>query len=275
MRLDRERKFDLHLHTNRSDGVLGPEELLDRCAAAGLDVVAITDHDLATDLAFGRRRVGGRDLLVLPGAEVSGIHAGVEHHLLVYFPDEAPASFHRFCEERCRERAERYEASRENIGLPGVPAADVDAVEGRRSLTRHHLARSLVEAGHARDVREAFRRFADDASGNVPAITLPFVDAIRIARSCGGVTSWAHPPMSALEQHLDTFVAAGLQGLEGIRPLMTSHDRNKVRRLARRHGLFLTGGSDWHGWPGSGDCGLFHVERVELGGLLAALESAA
>lgn len=266
------RRFDLHLHTRRSDGDLSPEELLAHCAEAGLDVVAVTDHDLATDMAFGPQIVEGRAITVIPGAEISGVHEGTEYHLLVYFPADPPASFHAFCAERCKERAVRYDTSVARLGLDGLAPSDEVAHAGARAITRHHLARALVEAGHAHDVRDAFRRFADDAHGHVPRISLPFVDAIRIAREAGGVTSWAHPPLAALKAHLPAFVAAGLHGLEGLRPMMRAGDRYKVRKLAQQHGLFLTGGSDWHGWRW-GQPGLFHVDRADLAGFLAALDA--
>lgn len=273
-RLDGARRFDLHMHSIRSDGRLSPHALVEAAAESGLDVIAITDHDLATDLAFGRHHVGDRSVTVLPGAEISGVHEGREYHLLVYFPDDVPTDFHAFCEARCKERRERYDHSVASIGLPEVPSAEDHAPSGTVAVTRHHLARALVTAGHANDVRDAFRRFAGDAHGHVPKVSLPFVDAIRIAREAGGVTSWAHPPVKALDAHLETFVAAGLQGLEGSRPLMKSSDRRKVKKLAKRHGLFLTGGSDWHGWV-EGPLGLFHVDRQDLQGFLAALEAAA
>ncbi|MCB9682006.1 MAG: PHP domain-containing protein [Alphaproteobacteria bacterium] len=268
------RRFDLHLHTTRSDGMLEPEALVAACAEGGLDVIAITDHDLAADQVVGEQVVGDRSILVLAGAEISGVHEGVEHHLLVYFGGPVPDAFRAFCRERCRERAARYAEATVNLGLTGLPDVDDAARQGGRAITRHHLARALVAAGHAADLRDAFRRYAGDSLGNVPKVTLPFVEAIRIAREAGAVTSWAHPPVAALEKHLATFVAAGLQGVEGLRPMMTSAERRKVRKLAEAHGVFLTGGSDWHGWSPSRP-GLFHVERSDLSGFLDALATAA
>lgn len=268
------RHFDLHVHTNRSDGTVEPGEVVERAAAAGLDVLALTDHDLALDLAPGLHVAGGRSVHVIVGAELSGVHAGQEHHLLVYFPVDAPTSFRDFCGDRCRERAERYERSVQAIGLPHVGPADADALAGRRALTRHHLARAIVDAGHARDVRQAFQRYADDVHGHVPKLSLPFVDAIRIAREAGAVTSWAHPPLPALRRFLPAFVEAGLQGVEGLRPFLPARDRRELRALASQHGLFVTGGSDWHGWAGD-TLGLFSVERRDLDGFLAALQAAA
>jgi predicted metal-dependent phosphoesterase TrpH len=272
--LDGSRRFDLHMHSTRSDGAFAPEAVIEAAARGGLDVVAITDHDLATDFTFGPRSVGGRQLVVLPGAEISGTHEGVEYHLLVYFPHDVPRAFHEFCQQRCRERAARFDAGVASIGLTDLPSADELALEGKRSLTRHHLAQALIDKGHAKNIHDAFQRFAGDRVGHVPQVSLSFVEAIRVAREAGGVTSWAHPPVEAMRRHLGTFVAAGLHAVEGHRPNISSADRKKTKNLAKQHGIFLTGGSDWHGWHDK-DLGLFHVERVDLQPFLAALAAVA
>jgi len=267
-------KHDLHLHTTCSDGALEPEEMLVRCAHRQLDVIAMTDHDLASPLEAGEYTVQGHTIRLLGGAEVSGVHEGREYHLLVYFPEDPPQAFRDFCATRCQERATRYDAGRDAIGLPGLPAPDGTARRGERSLTRHHLARALVEAGHATSVRDAFARFTGDRHGTVPKVTLPFTEAIRIARDAGGVTSWAHPPLPAMRTHLADFVDAGLQGIEALRPGLAAREIREARSLARRHGVFLTGGSDWHGWTDP-SLGLFTIDGADLEAFHRALFRAA
>jgi hypothetical protein len=265
------RRFDLHLHSSRSDGHYPPDEVLARCARGGLDVVALTDHDLSTQVPVGPLQIGGRTLHVLGGAELSGVHDGRELHLLVYFPGEIPEAFRDFCRQRAAARAVRYEEAVRRLDLPGLAGPDDDALAGDRSLTRHHLARALVAAGHAQDLRDAFRRFTTASGGHVPQFDLAFTEAIRVARAHGGVTSWAHPPLKLMESALPALVEAGLQALEGIRPGISGEERRKVRQLARRFGLLVTGGSDWHGWS-DGDPGTFFVDRADLRELFAALE---
>jgi predicted metal-dependent phosphoesterase TrpH len=267
-------RWDLHLHSTRSDGRFDPDEVLLRCARAGLDVVALTDHDLPTGVAPGPRTLEGREIHVLAGAELSGTHQGREHHLLVYFPDAVPEGFAVFCAEQCRGRAQRYADAIARLGLEGLVGPDPAACRGEVSLTRHHLARQLVERGHVGHIREAFTKFLGDSHRLVPPIALSFEDAIRTARAFGGLTSWAHPPVTLLEPYLPAFVAAGLQGLEGLRPGVTSDDRRKYRSAARRFGLYLTGGSDWHGWSDDGDLGLFRVQREEIEPFVALLVGA-
>jgi len=256
-------RFDLHMHSTRSDGRFAPDEVIRRAARGGLDVIAITDHDLPPELPPGPREVEGRTLHVLAAAEVTGVHEGREYHLLVYFPGEVPEGFRAFCREQCRERLERYETVRRSLDVDGLPEPDEAARTGGRALTRHHLARALVARQQATSVADAFARHLSHRHGRVPRFSRSFVDAIRTARAHGGVASWAHPPMEGLDA-VPTFAAAGLQGLEGWRPSVSGPDRRRLRRLARKHGLFLTGGSDWHGWGDPDDLGLFSVERREL-----------
>ena len=269
---DRNGVFDLHLHSSRSDGRFEPEEVLDHAARGGIDTIALTDHDMLCALDPKVYELGSRRVRVLSGAEISGSHDGREFHLLVYFPGDPPPGFRDFCAKQIQVRSDRYERAVENIGLPGLPDLSPRAARGELAITRLHLARGLVDAGHAADVGDAFARYAQHPT--VPRIDIPFVECIRIARSFGGLTSWAHPPRQAVDRYLETFVQAGLQGLEGLRPGVRCTDRHLHRNAARRHGLFLTGGSDWHGWQ-TQPLGLFHIRGQQLSTFLDALDRAA
>lgn len=266
--LSRRATYDLHLHSCRSDGRLEPDALLERAAAAGLDVIALTDHDLTGALDPGVHRVGGREVRVIAGAEITGVHEGREYHLLVYFPGDPPAAFLDLCSSQSRARAVRYDRAVARLALPGVASAPDAARSGAVSVTRHHLARAIVAAGHAPTVGDAFSRLL--TRDIVPTLELPFTEAVRQCRALGAVTSWAHPPVEALRAHLATFAAAGLHGVEGARPAMRREDRVFARKIAKRHGLFLTGGSDWHGWGGT-DLGLFRLRGEDLDPFLVAL----
>ncbi len=271
--LGRRARIDLHLHTTRSDGAFSPAESLKKCARGGLDVVALTDHDLVNDIQPGLQRIEDRDLWVIAGAEISGMHKGTEYHLLVYFPGEVPEPFKNLCQQQCEERARRYDRAIRNLELSGLPKSDAIARAGHRALTRLHLARHLVDAGHATHVGDAFARYVGNKAGTVPPLTLALTEAIRVATACGGITSWAHPNAQDVERHLGDLVKAGLHGVEALRPTTNRTTRNILRRAAKRHGLFVTGGSDWHGWAGA-EVGLFGLQMHELSGFVDALEAA-
>ena len=266
-------RFDLHVHSTRSDGRFDTAEVLRR-AAGKLDVVALTDHDLGPGVEPGVHRIGGHELRVIGGAEVSGLHEGQEFHLLVYFPGEVPPGFTAFCQARCQERAVRYATAVERIALPDLPPVDAEAERGDRALTRLHLASALVQAGHVPSRAHAFSRYLSARLPIVPPLTLPFTEAIAAARRFGGLTSWAHPPIEAIDRYLPAFVAAGLQGVEALRPTVSGPHRRRLRAVARRNGLYLTGGSDWHGWGDPDDFGLFRVEAREIRDFVDALLAA-
>jgi len=211
-------------------------------------------------------------LTLLAGAEVSGTHQGVEYHLLVYFRGPVPTPFQTFCKERCRHRAKRYEAMRLATALPHLQPAHDAAKHGQCALTRLHLAQDLLRSGHVASVQEAFDRYLGSQLGHVPLVDLTYIEAIEVARAHGGLTSWAHPTLAEAQRHIMEFKEAGLQGIEAVRPGLRSSQQRALRRLAKKHGLFVTGGSDWHGWhPGA--VGSFSVQLQQVSSFLEVLSN--
>jgi predicted metal-dependent phosphoesterase TrpH len=264
-------RIDLHVHSDGSDGRHPPEEVLRRAARGRLDVLALTDHDLAPRLEAGVHVLEGHAVRVLHAAEVSGSHEGREYHLLVYFPGVMPEAYRAFLGGRAAARAERYDDAVAALGLRDVLApSDAAARAGARALTRHHLVRALRDAGQVADSRAGFARVA----GVLAPIALPFLEAIAVARDAGGFPSWAHPDLADAQAHVRAFAAAGLRGLEGARPRQPRALRNGLRKLAERHGLLVTGGSDWHGWH-EGELGMFALDGERAERFMTALERAA
>ncbi len=268
-------RFDLHMHSLRSDGRQAPEAMAAMAANAGLDVIAITDHDCEPLLPWGPTTLGGRRLHIVHAAELSGMHEGQELHLLVYFPGEMPLEFRRLLRGLCLARVDRYEQACVNFQLADLPPPDEAARAGLRALTRTHLAQALIDSGHARDTAEAYSRFAGSAAGLVPDVAPRFLGLIRMARAVGGLTSWAHPPAAQVAAHLGTFVRAGLQGIETARPKLPGPERAGLQKLAHRHGLVQTGGSDHHGWPNQRPLGQWSFPMREARPFARALKLAA
>ena len=140
----------------------------------------------------------------------------------------------------------------------------------RQALARPHLARALVERGHARSAVDAFDRLIGNAhEAFVPTGLLSPVAGIELILEAGGIPVWAHPPQWLLDGLLDGFVEAGLAGLEIYRPKNSSNLTMRLEAAARPRGLLVTGGSDWHG-PEGGNLGDFFVTGEEVSGLLEA-----
>lgn len=237
-------RVDLHCHTHRSDGRHSVDELLQAAVSGGIDLLAITDHDLPPAWPAGPVEVAGRPIWLIHGVELTGVWEGVEQHLLVYFPGEMPETFRALCRARAQVRAARYDEAIRRLGLGDLPPADAAAHAGERALTSFHLAQAMVSAGHSKTRAEAFTRL----SKLMPVQDLPFEEAIRLAREAGGVTVWAHPELSRAMAWTGKLAKLGLQGFEGLRPGLGKSVRSTLRTLSRKHGVFMAGGSDWHGW---------------------------
>lgn len=262
-------RCDLHLHTLRSDGACPPDEVVAMCAQRGLAIIALTDHDVPPSLPAGSIHVGDRTLRHIHGAEISAVYEGRERHILAFFPGEMPASFRAFLQERCRERARRFDDALENLDYHDIPRAPSTAWDGEQALTRYHLAQALVKAGRAGTIQSAFLGPLSRKTGAVPEIELPLQTALDTIRAAGGIPVWAHPDIVDAEQHAEIFATMGLMGLEVGRPSLSSTGQALLSRLALRLGLVTTGGSDWHGW--NGRLGSFRMSSREIAPFLALL----
>ena len=111
---------------------------------------------------------------------MSGHHDGFEFHLLVYFTTDAPADFQQLCTEQVHGRQKRYQTAVNSLNLKGVASLQEILAKGSESVTRHHLAKSIVEAGHANSMANAFRLLSEKAT--IPRLCMPFIDCIRAAK---------------------------------------------------------------------------------------------
>jgi predicted metal-dependent phosphoesterase TrpH len=261
-------RLDLHIHTTASDGAWSPAAVA-RGAAGKLDVIAITDHDTVAGVETARRSAEGLPLHVIPAVELSSTHKGRDIHVLGYFVDLGAAALraHEAHAERARERRMEEMIGRlRNQGIH-VRMEAVLAAAGpeRGSLGRPHLAKALVESGHAFSVPDAFDRFiGDEHAAFVPTALVDPAGAVDVVRSAGGIAVWAHPPTDLVDVLLPGLVRAGLRGLEVYRPRVDVEQMGRLERTARTAGLVVTGGSDWHTPDAGSELGDFHVTGDEL-----------
>lgn len=259
---------DLHAHTKRSDGLLEPAELVAAAQAKGLHALAITDHDSVAGIEAARAAAAERGVELVAGVELSirdvdptSGHT-TDHHLLGWFVDPSATALLSFLDrlqEERRSTARLTLALLDQMGLPVDPARVAQLAAGA-VVTRPHIARALVEAGHVTSEREAFERFL--GSGRPAALERPSpsaTDAIGAIRGAGGVAGLAHPVFSqdpgwrerlvTLPAQLDRMAAAGLRAVECAYPDATPAIAEQLTAWARERGLVRTGGSDYHG-PG-------------------------
>jgi 3',5'-nucleoside bisphosphate phosphatase len=252
-------RIDLHVHSNASDGTERPADVVAAAAAAGLHVIALTDHDTTAgwDEAVAARPSG---LTIVPGVEFSCVHQAedgrrISLHLLAYLidPDDEPLQA-----EWKRLRHSRWLRGRtmvEKLIADGYPItwAQVAELAGDGSVGRPHIGRALVDAGVVPDVDTAFRRLLSSRQPYyVRKADTDVFDALRLIRAAGGLPVFAHPmalrrgPIVS-DQTVADMADAGLVGIETDHPDHDPDDREHAMALARELDLIPTGSSDYHG----------------------------
>lgn len=239
--------LDLHNHTTYSDGTLSPTDLVKEAITAGINALAITDHD--TLAGWDEAISAAADALdIVPGVELSTTENGRSLHVLGFYPNRDaldPA-----LQERLAVRRERAAAMVERLAELGYPIT-LPAMEGNRAPGRPHLAAAMVAAGYAKSMDEVFDRWlGDHGPAYVPYAEFSATDGIRLLRDCGAVPVWAHPYLfrgGTVETVLPKLVEAGLMGVEVYHPSHSPSDIRRLEEFCQRYGLIMTGGSDYHG----------------------------
>ena len=250
-------RADLHVHSTASDGTDPPAEVMRRAARAGLDVVALTDHDTVAGHAEARAAAGPLypPLALLPGMELSCRLDGRSLHMLAYLFDadqpELAAELTRIRDDRVL----RGRAMVDKLAGLGVDVSweQVAAIAGQAVVGRPHIARAMADSGAIASPREAFTRdwIADGGRAYVGRYALDPVRAIDLVRAAGGVTALAHPRAGrdtwVTNEQITRLAAAGLAGLEVFHPDQSEAERARLIALAHDLALAITGGSDDHG----------------------------
>lgn len=248
-------RIDLHTHSAVSDGTDSPMELMEAAGAAGLDVVALTDHDTTAGWGEASDAVGSVGVALVRGTEISTRAGAISVHLLSYLHDPDDAGLTAMFERSRSSRETRAQHMVERIGedLP-VTWDDVLAQAGEEStIGRPHIADALVARGHVSDRAAAFASVLHPSGPYyVRYWAAETADAIAAVRAAGGVPVMAHPRASARGRVVSVDVIrglaeAGLAGLEVDHLDHTPEDRELLRELAAELGLLVTGSSDYHG----------------------------
>ena len=248
--------IDLHTHSSVSDGTEPPAALVRAAAAAGLDVVALTDHDTTAgwdEAATAADEVG---IGLVRGIEVSTCFRGAGVHLLVYLPDPADGPLQDELGRIVGGREARVPAMLARLRELGIPATEeaLAAVSpGNRVTGRPHVADLLVRLGVVADRDEAFARYLSDGGpAYVDRYAADLVDLLGRVANARGVAVVAHPWGRGSARVLDeaafgTLADAGLAGIEVDHLDHDADARTRLRAIAARHDLIVTGASDHHG----------------------------
>lgn len=249
-------RIDLHTHTRVSDGTQTPEDLVRAARAAGLDVLGLTDHDTAEGWAEAARTAEEVGVTLVRGIEVSTRHLGRGVHLLAYLPDPTYPPLVTQLRKILDGRSSRVPAMLERLRAVGIGIGIADvrrASDGTAATGRPHVADALVALGVVPDRNAAFRDYLNPGRpAYVDRYAAPLADMIRVVTEAGGVTVVAHPwgrhgPESLPESAIAELAQRGLAGLEVDHQDHTPEDRERLRAIAERLDLVVTGSSDHHG----------------------------
>lgn len=249
-------RIDLHTHSRASDGTQSPEELVRAGAAAGLDIMAITDHDTAAGWPEAERTARECGVGLVRGMEISTRHQGRGVHLLAYLPDATYPPLVAELTKILDGRSSRLPAMIERLRGLGVDivAEDVRSVAGETAATgRPHVADALVALGVVADRDEAFARYLNPGRpAHADRYAADLVTMMRVVDEAGGVSVIAHawgrhghgrPDEATLSELVDL----GLSGLEVDHQDHDAGARQRLRAIARNLDLVVTGSSDHHG----------------------------
>ncbi|MHB8454426.1 MAG: PHP domain-containing protein [Acidiferrobacterales bacterium] len=247
--------YDLHAHTYHSDGTLSPADLVMRARSNGVDVLALTDHDVTDGIPEARSAAQTVGIVLVPGVEISVTWGAITVHVVGLGIDPECVPLQAGLAELRKFRAWRAEEMGRRLAHRGVP----DAYAGARAraqgslISRTHFAQFLVAEGHARDVRQVFRNFlVSGKPGHVPGQWAALSDAVGWIRAAGGQAVIAHPArykLSAgrLQQLLVEFKEAGGEAIEVVSGSHSRDDYQRFARIAAQHNLLASTGSDYHG----------------------------
>jgi hypothetical protein len=243
-------RIDLHTHTTASDGLLGPEQLIGLARTAEVGILAVADHDStdAVDRAMAAGEAAGIE--VLPAMELNTDVPGTEVHVLGYLLDHRVSWLQALLRRLRDGRLHRAERMVEKLSALGAPITmeRVLAFSGGGAVGRPHVARALVEAGWVRETAEAFNRFIGrNGPAYVERLKVTPGEAVQIIRRAGGVPVLAHPGWLGDDAAVESLLGDGLEGIEAYHPDHTPEMVERYLAVARRHGLLVTGGTDFHG----------------------------
>lgn len=252
--------IDLHVHSNFSDGSNTPEELVKLAKENNLSTIALTDHDTINGISRAIKAGEKENIRVIPGVELSLEHItkskkSVEIHVLGYNIDYTNEAVIEILDKVANERDNRNKQMCLNLQNAGYPISYEELTNRFNSniLTRAHFANFLHEKGCIPNVSAAFKKIlAKDGPYYVERRYLSLKEGVELIKKADGIPVLAHPllyklSINELNALIDLLHSYGVNGIEAMYSRNHGNDEHFIRGIAREHGLFITGGTDFHG----------------------------
>ncbi len=248
-------KSDLHIHTNYSDGVFKPEQIVDAAIETGLDVIALTDHDNVLSWQVSQdylKTLQGKSLEIIRGVEINTLYNNYEIHILGYFMDVENADFKNLIKTQQQARVKQTKEivtllnKKESIRISFEDITSQVAQGG--SIGRPHIAKAITSAGGTKSVIEAYAKYINDNSPvYVQRKTVTPHEAVEVIYDAGGIPVIAHPhDLEIAESLIKELMHYGLRGIEAYHRKHSPAIVEYFSSMAEELGLIVTGGSDFH-----------------------------
>ncbi|EKU70696.1 PHP domain-containing protein [Selenomonas sp. F0473] len=247
---------DLHIHTTFSDGKDTPEEIVEAAKAAGLHYISITDHDSVEGVTelYESGRYPSNSLRIIPGVGFSADYPGRTVHILGYGIDIYNAGLQEKLEELSEARWTRFTEIVDRLKALGYEIGETEVLtdEGMcKAVGRSHVARVLVKKGYFDSIRACFDQLLMRGKpAYVPHFRLAPDELISIIKGAGGIPVLADPKSIGDETVVQDLIVRGIGGIEAFYPTYDMRDTQHYLDIAQRHGLFVSGGSDYRGFAG-------------------------
>lgn len=248
-------EVDMHIHTVESDGTYTPEEIIIRAMKNNVIALAITDHDTVAGVGKAKEVAQRYGMEFIEGIEISCNEDELEIHILGYYLDLEDKKFLSELKELEKARDERNRKIIEKFEKIGIiiDEEELKSFAPGNIISRLHFANYLIDKGVVQSKNEAFEKYLGRTGlAYVPKENFPPERAVKMIKDNGGFVSLAHPKLVTLnDERLNALIlklkSYGLDALETQYSSFSKIDRDKYKRVAKKYGLLITGGSDFHG----------------------------
>ena len=267
-------KFDLHLHSNNSDGSASVSELVNTVVQSGINIFALTDHDTVEGLKEVVQLHIPKEFFFIKGVELTCKTRDIKCHILGYNINPECKELIDLIELGKKLRKQKLElriAYLKNVWNINLTEEELQWLYSRKSVVKTHLANILVKRGLSDNNVNAMKKYLDDCkTGNTK---FDGEIAIKVIKAAGGIPIWAHPLGGEGEVHLSkkdfllklkTMIECGIQGLECYYSRYTTCEADFLVKCANENNLLISGGSDWHGTNKTVKIGYLNTENIDI-----------
>ena len=264
-------KLDLHNHTNHSDGIYTPLELVERAIANGVDVFALTDHDSVFGIEEINSIAKNKNVKIINGMELSTYYKGESVHIVCLFKNNiVPKEIYDFSNTVLEKRKARAILMMNKIKDIYNVKIDLDELLKDQVITRANMLRNIAKCNNLSE-REASFYVSKDSKAYIPSTKMSVIDGLKLAREANCFCIFAHPCLIEHRQYVEEILKFGFDGIE-VRYPSTKNDEAYFTKLAKKYKLCISAGSDCHGDEKHADIGTMTLNEEEFEPIRKALD---